>query len=102
MNRDFRLEKIKRVQNGHPARVIDLCAGCGGSSLGFTSAGFDIVGAVESDPLAAKSHALNFCKGSSARQFQAHSKPRDIVSIELFENLCTMVLKTALQGLESG
>jgi DNA (cytosine-5)-methyltransferase 1 len=82
MNRDLRLDKIKRVRNGHPARVIDLFAGCGGFSLGFTSAGSDIVGAVESDPLAARSHALNFCKGSSVRQFQAHSKPRDIVSVE--------------------
>jgi site-specific DNA-cytosine methylase len=102
MSQDRRLKKIKSIRNGRPARVIDLFAGCGGFSLGFATAGFDIVGAVESDPLAAKSHTLNFCNALDTRQSEAHCTHRNIVSAELFENLRTMVHKTALQGLESG
>ena len=41
-------------------RVVDLFAGCGGMSLGFQNAGFDIVGAFEYWELAADCHAKNF------------------------------------------
>src|SRR5690606_2398585 len=38
----------------------DLFAGAGGMSLGFEQAGFDVVAAVEYDPVHAATHAYNF------------------------------------------
>ncbi len=52
--------KIRRLNAGGVPRVLDLFSGCGGLSLGFKTAGFDIVGAVEHDKHAAQSHAVNF------------------------------------------
>jgi len=46
--------------NGDGPRVVDLCAGCGGLSLGFNSAGFRVVAAVEIDAMAAEVHRRNF------------------------------------------
>jgi DNA (cytosine-5)-methyltransferase 1 len=66
-------QKIARLRAGGRPRVLDLFAGCGGLSLGFQAAGFDIVGAIESDPLAAASHGQNFHRGDPA-----HSRARDI------------------------
>jgi DNA (cytosine-5)-methyltransferase 1 len=40
--------------------AVDLFAGVGGLSLGFEQAGFDIVAAVEMDPIHAATHKINF------------------------------------------
>jgi DNA (cytosine-5)-methyltransferase 1 len=39
---------------------FSLFSGCGGLDKGFTDAGFQCVGATDSDPVAAQSHAKNF------------------------------------------
>lgn len=74
--------KLDRLKRGDRPRVLDLFAGCGGISLGFHSAGFEMVGAVEIDKAAARSHALNFHRHVPPELFEAHAKPRDITSIE--------------------
>lgn len=66
-------KKLDRVRSGQPARVLDLFSGCGGISLGFHSAGFEISASVEFDPDAARTHGVNFHGGDVA-----HSKARDI------------------------
>src|ERR1022692_1901161 len=46
----------------HSPRLIgvDLFAGAGGMSLGFQTAGFDVLAAVEYDPVHAAIHEFNF------------------------------------------
>jgi DNA (cytosine-5)-methyltransferase 1 len=73
-------QKIRRLRAGKSPRVLDLFAGCGGLSLGFHAAGFSIVGAVEIDPFAAASHALNFYRSRVEREI--HGLPRDISQTE--------------------
>ncbi len=76
--------KIARlVSNPAPRpRVLDLFAGCGGLSLGFDAAEFEVVAAIESDDLAARSHALNFCRSESEEVVAHHAMPRDITQID--------------------
>jgi DNA (cytosine-5)-methyltransferase 1 len=68
-------QKVARLQAGGRPRLLDLFAGCGGLSLGFAAANFEIAAAVENDPDAAASHGLNFHPGEPL-----HALPRDITS----------------------
>jgi DNA (cytosine-5)-methyltransferase 1 len=81
MNRNIRT-KLNRLEGGAKPRVLDLFSGCGGISLGFQRAGFEIAGAIEFDPFAAASHALNFHKDVPDSTRQAHSRARDITQTE--------------------
>ncbi len=76
--RSARSEKLERLRRGESPRLLDLFAGCGGMSLGFSAAGFSLSGAVEFDPLAAASHARNFFSSHSSAESKAHGSPRDI------------------------
>ncbi|OBQ12430.1 MAG: cytosine methyltransferase [Anabaena sp. LE011-02] len=82
MSKDPIKQKIQRLQTGGKPRVLDLFAGCGGLSLGFQTAGFEIVGSVELDPLAAESHAVNFCQNQPKDIWKVHALPRDISAID--------------------
>ena len=70
------LVKLQRLSDGAKPRVLDFFSGCGGLSLGFESAGFEISAAVEFEVLAAESHAANFHKGDSR-----HATARDITDL---------------------
>ncbi|MDX8526997.1 DNA cytosine methyltransferase [Mesorhizobium sp. MSK_1335] len=68
-------QKLQRLRAGGRPRVLDLFSGCGGLSLGFKAAGFEIAGAVEFDADAARSHGTNFHSGD-----ERHCKARDITT----------------------
>jgi DNA (cytosine-5)-methyltransferase 1 len=74
--------KHKRILEGNAPRTLDLFAGCGGLSLGFDAAGFKSIGAVEFDPDAARSHAVNFMSDLPHERFEAHAAAKDITKIE--------------------
>jgi DNA (cytosine-5)-methyltransferase 1 len=65
--------KVDRLKAGGRPRVLDLFSGCGGLSLGFKAAGFEIAAAVEFDEHAAASHGANFHPGDAR-----HAVARDI------------------------
>lgn len=64
-NADLRAQKLARIKAGSAPRVLELCSGCGGLSLGLQAAGFDLVAHVEFDQTAAASYALNFTPPSA-------------------------------------
>lgn len=66
-------QKIQRLRAGGRPRVLDLFSGCGGLSLGFQAAGYEIAAAIEFDVDAARSHGLNFHQGEAR-----HCIARDI------------------------
>ena len=72
-------KKISRIMAGNPPRVMDLFAGCGGLTLGFVTAGYELVASVEIDPVAAATHGTNFAAISLGKNRQGHCTPRDIV-----------------------
>ncbi len=61
---------------------VDLCAGCGGLSLGLMAAGWEGLFAVEKDPLAFSSLKHNLAGNGSARFQWPNWLPREPTSIE--------------------
>lgn len=76
-----KIRRLTSVPHARP-RTLDLFSGCGGLSLGFKKAGCEIVAAMEIDPLAARTHAVNFFRGQPADVIEHHAGPRDITKIE--------------------
>lgn len=58
--------------------MLDLFAGCGGFSLGFQRVGCSIIGGVELDNDAARSHAQNFFRGQGEKVLELHRRAHDI------------------------
>lgn len=73
--RASRISKIERLQAGEAPRLLELCSGCGGLSLGFRTAGFKLLAHVEADAGAADSYALNFAPRGATEAWRA---PRDM------------------------
>lgn len=101
----YKKRKLMRLRKGGKPRVLDLFAGCGGLSLGFHKAGFEIASALETDPLAIRSHALNFYKGHSDNDIEKHSTPHDIVELgpkELISSFGLGSKKTSIDVIVGG
>lgn len=60
-------EKLARIRGGAEPRTLDVFAGCGGLSLGFKAAGFQIDGAIEICPTAAATYGKNLHPGDPRR-----------------------------------
>jgi DNA (cytosine-5)-methyltransferase 1 len=73
--------KIDRLKAGEPPRFLDLFAGCGGISLGFVSAGYELVESAEIDKWAAASHAATFAKAFRGNATLALAKARDVAVV---------------------
>lgn len=81
MNSAARSEKLRRLGLGLSPRVLELCSGCGGMSLGLQSAGFELVAHVENDSVAAASYALNFSPLEGIRR-ERWVLPRDMLECD--------------------
>jgi DNA (cytosine-5)-methyltransferase 1 len=71
--RAARQNKLERLRSGKKPRVLEICSGCGGLSLGLLTAGFELSAHIEIDPEAAESYAVNFGGGREA----SWARPRD-------------------------
>lgn len=57
--------KLARIESGAKPRVLELCSGAGGMSLGFSLAGFELTAHVESSPQAVETYTRNLAQDSS-------------------------------------
>jgi len=104
MTRAARLVKLTRIADGNAPRVLELCSGCGGMSLGLQAAGFDLVAHVETDPVAAASYAINFAPPEGVAK-DRWSIPRDMIecnAADLAEDLGLSEVSGAFDVLAAG
>lgn len=73
--------KRLRLLSGEKPRVLDICSGAGGFSLGFKKAGFELRGGIECDPIAAATYAANLHKGASEIRRRTLAEPRDLLTV---------------------
>jgi len=71
--------KLERMSLGHAPRVLELCSGCGGLSLGLVAAGFELAAHIELDAEANATYALNFAPAAPELR-EVWSRPRDMIS----------------------
>jgi DNA (cytosine-5)-methyltransferase 1 len=74
--------KIERLAGEAGPRVLELCSGCGGMSLGMKAAGFELAAHAEVDKEANESHALNFAPTDTELR-KVWAKPRDMNNFSL-------------------
>lgn len=78
--------KFRRLQDGQTPRVVDLFSGCGGMSLGFQSAGCEILAGIELEDIRAKTHARNFHGRDRAAEAR-HGRGRDVTALDPVQTL---------------
>jgi DNA (cytosine-5)-methyltransferase 1 len=74
------IRKLMRFRTGAKLRVLDVCGGAGGFSLGFRDAGFELVGAIESDPIASVTYAQNLHKECRPRDRERYARTHDLAT----------------------
>lgn len=84
---DVRNRKLTRLATGASPRVLELCSGSGGLSLGLKTGGFELTAHVEVDAEAAATYAKNFAPPFEDRR-QQWSAARDMTKCGV-ETLCT-------------
>jgi DNA (cytosine-5)-methyltransferase 1 len=92
----IRQNKLLRLRAGGIPRVLEICSGCGGLSLGLKSAGFELSAHIEIDPEAAASYALNFGRGRKAGD--PWSLPRDMEKYSAESLVSELKLSTPAVG----
>lgn len=91
---DIRARKLERIRAKGAPRVLELCSGCGGMSLGLAAAGFELLAHVEHDVGAAASYALNFDKPDGVAE-SAWSVARDMEAVSADDLVEELGLLTA-------
>lgn len=76
--------KLERLASGTSPRLLELCSGCGGLSLGLKAAGFELAAHVEMNDEANATYALNFAPDDPVRLKQ-WSRSRDMASQSMDE-----------------
>jgi DNA (cytosine-5)-methyltransferase 1 len=90
--RRIRSNKLSRLSSGAPPRVLEICSGCGGLSLGLVGAGFELAAHLEIDREAAESYFLNF--GCGRAPDEPWATRRDMVNYSAQELVSDLNFKT--------